>query len=66
MDPKGVVEIRARFTNTAGCGHLILPGDVIAFNMIDKRTRCAECWRKVKIRKALESDRAYMEEMKID
>ena len=59
-------ETRARYTNTAGCGHLILQGDVFAFNKRDKTTLCSKCWKNLKTREGLRRHLAIQQEMKLD
>ena len=39
-------EISARFKSDGSCGHAIVKGDRIGWNPGNKKTQCADCWRR--------------------
>ncbi len=62
----GFLLISARYNGRAGCGDIILKGDVIAYNPTDHRTLCEKCWRNLSLREAYRRDRDMQERMKLD
>lgn len=55
----------ARHSSLGSCGHLILRGDVIGWDPDTRRSRCATCFRNIRVREAAKRQREVNERMKV-